>query len=180
MAAFPTLRRGARRLRADTGGVTALEFAIVCPVFLLMLFSILAVGITGLVQLALDDAVRDGARQLQIYTPASTSASGLVAAVCGEFSLVAPNCTQTLTYSVQSATQAAGFASLTPAKLSASGALSNTFMAAAPGFAPGVDVLVQFAYPLPFAFPFVGRLATMTGTNSVLATTTVRVEPYPP
>ena len=73
---------------------------------------------------------------------------------------------------------AAGFASLTPAKLSASGALANTFFASGTAFAPDVDVLVQVAYPLPFTFPFIGALATMTGTNSVLATATVRVEPY--
>ncbi len=179
MAAFLTLRRCARRLAADRHGVTAVEFALVCPVFLLMLFAIFSVGITGLIQLALDDAVRDAARQLQIDTPASTSASGLVAAVCSEFSLVSPTCTKTLTYNVQAATQTAGFASITPAKLSASGALANTFFTSGTAFAPSVDVLVQIAYPLPFTFPFIGALATMTGTNSVLATATVRVEPYP-
>lgn len=179
MAALLTARHLARRLAQDRGGVTAIEFAIVCPVFLLLLFAILAVGITGLIQLALDDSVRDAARQLQIDTPASASAAGLVAAVCSEFGMVSANCTTTLTYNVQSATQTAGFASLAPAKLDASGALANSFLASGPGFAPNADVLVQIAYPLPFRLPFIGTLATMTGTNSVLATATVRVEPYP-
>ena len=179
MAAFPTAWRLARRFAADRTGVTALEFAIVCPVFLLLLFAILSAGITGLIQLALDDSVRDAARQLQIDTPASTSAAGLVAAVCAEFAAVSPNCTNTLTYNVQAATQTAGFASITPAKLSASGALANNFFSNGTGFAPNVDVLVQVAYPLPFSFPFIGALATLNGTNSVLSTTTVRVEPYP-
>ena len=179
MAASLTPWRCARRFLGDRDGVTTVEFAIVCPVFFLMLFAIFSVGITGLIQLALDDAVRDAARQLQIDTPASASASGLVAAVCSEFSMVSPSCTTTLTYNVQAATQASGFASITPAKLSASGALANTFFASGTGFAPNMDVLVQVAYPLPFSFPFIGALATMTGTNSVLATATVRVEPYP-
>lgn len=179
MAASSIAWRLARRFAADRTGVSAVEFAIVCPVFLLMLFAILGTGITALIQLALDDAVRDAARQLQIDTSASTSASGLIAAVCTEFSAVSPSCTTTLTYNVQAATQAAGFASITPAKLSASGALANTFFATSTKFAPGVDVLVQIAYPLPFSFPFIGALATLNGTNSVLATATVRVEPYP-
>ncbi len=179
MAAFPIARRCARRFLGDRGGVSAVEFALVCPVFLLLLFAVFSVGITGLIQLALDDAVRDAARQLQIDTPASTSASGLVAAVCSEFRMVSPNCTTSLTYNVVAATQTAGFASLAPAKLNASGALPNAFLASGTPFAPNADVLVQVAYPLPFTFPFIGALATMTGTNSVLATATVRVEPYP-
>lgn len=179
MATLVIVWRRARRLAYDRSGVTAVEFAMVCPVFFLLLFAIFAVGITGLIQLALDDAVRDAARQLQIDTPASTSAAGLVAAVCSEFALVSPNCTRTLTYNVVAATQTAGFASITPAKLSAAGALPNAFFASGTPFAPNADVLVQVAYPLPFTFPFIGAFATMTGTNSVLATATVRVEPYP-
>lgn len=175
MAASFTPWHCARRFLRDRDGVSALEFAIVCPVFLLILFAIFAVGITGLIQLTLDDSVRDAARQLQIYTPASKDASGLVAQVCSEFGLT---CTKTLTYNVQAATQTAGFVSITPAKLNASGALANAFFASGTALAPGVDVLIQVAYPLPFSFPFIGALATMTGTNSVLASTTVRVEPY--
>ena len=166
------------QLLGDRRGVTALEFAIVCPVFLLMLFAIFVQGITGLIQLALDDAVRDAARQLQMDTPASASASGFLAAVCAEFGAVAPTCTTTLTYDVQASLQSAGFASITPAKLSATGALNNSFFTGT-AFAANEDVLVQVAYPLPFSIPLVGTFATLTGTNSVLATASVRVEPFP-
>ncbi len=163
----------------DRRGASAVEFALVCPVFLLLLFGIIGYGVTGLIQLALDDSVRDAARQLQMDTPASASASGFVAAVCGEFGAVASDCGKTLTYNVQGATQAAGFASLAPATLSASGALADAFFSTATPFAANLDVLVQVAYPLPFRIPFLGTLATMTGTNSLLATATVRVEPFP-
>ncbi len=83
MTILPILWRQARLTLQDRRGASAIEFAIVCPVFLLMLFAILGYGITGLIQLALDDAVRDAARQLQMNTPASASASGFLAAVCG-------------------------------------------------------------------------------------------------
>lgn len=179
MTILPIPWRQARLTLQDRRGASAIEFAIVCPVFLLMLFAILGYGITGLIQLALDDSVRDAARQLQMDTPASVSASGFMAAVCGEFSAVATNCNTTLTYNVQAATQAVGFASLTPAKLNASGALANKFFSAGTPFAANLDVLVQVAYPLPFTFPFLGTFATMTGTNSLLATASVRVEPFP-
>ena len=171
--ALPRLARGDRR------GASAVEFALVCPVFLLLLFGIIGYGVTGLIQLTLDDAVRDAARQLQMDTPAATSASGFVAAVCGEFGVVASDCSKALTYNVQAATQAKGFASLAPAKLSASGALANNFFGGGTAFAANTDVLVQVAYPMPFSIPFLGTLATMTGTNSLLATASVRVEPFP-
>ncbi len=165
-----------RALR-DRRGASAVEFALVCPVFLTLLFAILGYGVTGLIQLALDDSARDAARQLQMDTLPSPTA--FVSAVCAEFGAVAGDCGTALTYNVQGATQAAGFASLTPAKLSASGALGNTFFSNGTAFAAKTDVLVQVAYPLPFRFPYLGTFATMTGTNSLLATATVRVEPFP-
>ena len=175
--ALPRLALPRLALR-DRRGASAVEFALVCPVFLLLLFGIIGYGVTGLIQLTLDDAVRDAARQLQMDTPAATSASGFVAAVCGEFGVVASDCSKALTYNVQAATQAKGFASLAPAKLSASGALANNFFGGT-AFAANTDVLVQVAYPMPFSIPFLGTLATMTGTNSLLATASVRVEPFP-
>lgn len=179
MTISPTLCRRVLALLRDRRGAAALEFAIVCPVFLVLLLGIFSAGITGLIQLALDDSVRDATRQLQMDTPASTSATGFVAAVCSEFSVVSPSCTTSLTYSVQAAKQSDGFASLTPATLSAGGALSNSFFGSGTPFAANVDVLVQVAYPLPFSIPLLGTFATLTGTNSVLATATVRVEPFP-
>lgn len=167
------------RLSRDRRAATALEFALTAPVFLLILFGIFGAGITGLIQLLLDDAVRDAARQLQIYTPASMTASNFIGAVCNEFGAVSPGCTGALTYNVQAAPQSSGFASLTPAKLSSSGALANAFFSGSAPFTASSDVLVQVAYPLPFTFPFIGSFATMTGTNSVLATVTVRIEPFP-
>ncbi len=174
----PPLYRQAVALLHDRGGGAALEFAIVCPVFLLLLLGVFCAGATGLIQLALDDSVRDAARQVQMDTPASATAAGFLAAVCSEFSLVAPNCSASLTYDVQGAPQSRGFASLTPATLNAAGALPNSFFGSGTAFAANIDVLVQVAYPLPFSIPLVGRFATLTGTNSVLATASVRVEPF--
>ncbi len=178
MTLSPTLCRQALALLRDRRGVAALEFAIVCPVFLVMLLGIICAGVTGLIQLALDDSVRDAARQVQMDTPASASSGGFLAAVCSEFSVVTSSCTTSLTYDVQAAPQSSGFASLTPATLNAAGALPNSFFGSGAPFAANVDVLVQVAYPLPFSIPLVGTFATLTGTNSVLATASVRVEPF--
>ena len=165
-----------RVLLRDSRGATALEFAVVAPLFVALLLSVLGVGLIGFYQTVLDDAVRDAARQVQMATPASGSASGFVAAVCAQFVRLAPNCAQTLTYSVQAGTPSGPFSALTPQPLSASGTLNNGFFASQ-AFARSAPILVQVAYPLPFTLPVLGGVATATQTNSILATAAVRAEP---
>ncbi len=177
----PFLLRAARtaaQLRRDRRAVAALEFALVGPVYLLFLFAAFGVGLVGFYQLALDDAVRDAARQIQIDGPAARSKSDFVNAVCQTFGLLASDCTATLTYNVQATKATDGFAGFTPATLPASGAFVIHFFDSGTSYAGGVNVLVQVAYPLPFTLPYIGALVTTTGTNSVVSTATVRVEPY--
>jgi Flp pilus assembly protein TadG len=162
-------------------GVTALEFGIVAPVFMLMLVAIFWLGLAAFYEMCLDDAVRDAARQLQIGGPAMSSGSGFTAAVCNEFGIIAPKCSTNLTYNIQAqpavvtATGVAGlFASMAPVSLPSSGKLPMAF----PSIAAGSRVVIQVAYPLPVTVPFIGKWMTLTGTNSLLSTTTVLVEPY--
>lgn len=169
-------REPPRVLGRDTRGVAALEFAIVAPLLVTFLLSILGIGLIGFYQTVLDDAVRDAARQVQMATSASGSAPGFVAAVCARFGRLASNCAQTLSYSVQAGDPSGPFSALVPRSLSASGALGNDFFASG-AFARSAPVLVQVAYPLPFTVPVLGGVATATGTNSILATAAVRTEP---
>lgn len=168
----------ALQLRRDRRAVAALEYALIGPVYLAFLFAAFGVGLVGFYQLALDDAVRDAARQIQIYGPAATSKSNFVSAVCQTFGYLASDCTTSLTYNVQASTAMAGFAGLSPATLASSGKFSNTFFASGTTYAGGVNVLVQVSYPLPFTLPYIGALVTTTGTNSVVSTSTIRVEPW--
>ena len=164
------------QLRRDRRAVAALEYAIIGPVFLLFLFSAFGVGLIGFYQLALDDAVRDAARQVQIDAPAASSADNFVSAVCQNFGYLASDCTTSLTYNVQASTTT-GFAGLSPAPLSSSGTFSKVFFSGT-AYDAGVNVLVQVSYSLPFTLPYIGALITGTGTNSVVSTATVRVEPF--
>jgi Flp pilus assembly protein TadG len=158
-----------------TRASAVLEFAIVAPVFLLLLFAIFAAGLNGFYQLLLDDAVREAARQLQIAESASGSGPSFVTAVCKEFGILSSNCAAGLTYNVQTNAPPATFASLVPLSMPGSGKFSNVF----PGQLPASNnVLIQVAYPLPFSLPYIGSALTLTGTNSIMAVTTVRMEPY--
>ena len=166
-----------RSIFHDRRGAALVEFAITAPVFFLFLFAVFGVGLDAFYQQALDDAVRDAARQIQIGAQASSSSSNFVSAVCAEFGVLASSCQSNLTYSVQASSTAAGFASLSPQTLSASGQYSNAFFSST-AFAPSLPILVQVAYPLPFTLPYIGNLLTWTNTGSIVATAAVRAEPY--
>ena len=165
-----------RRYQNCTGS-SAIEFAVVAPAFMLFLFATLGIALDGLFQLALDDAARHAARQIQINGPAAATAADFVATLCGQFSYLATDCMTTLTYNIQASPASSGFASLTPVVLPASGQLGGGFFIGTP-YGPNVNVLIQAAYPLPFTLPFVSTMITGTGTGSILATVTVRAESF--
>ena len=168
----PQVRHPGRR-PLGRRGVSALEFALVAPTFLLFLFAILGVGIAALYQRALDEAVRNAARQVQIGGPASQNGASLVAAICQEFPL-AGSCSTSLTYYVQSNSNTSLWASLRPVALPSSGKYSDGFQSCG----ANNNVLIQVAFPLPFLMPLIGAAVTFTGTNSIVTATTVRVEPH--
>lgn len=145
---------------------------------MLFLFAALGVGLVGFYQLALDNAVREAGRQIQIGGPAASNRSNFVDAVCQTFGYLASDCTASLTYNVQASTPLAGFAGLSQETLNSSGKFSNVFFATGVAYAAGVNVLVQVSYPMPFSLPYIGALITATGTNSIVSTTTIRVEPF--
>ncbi|HQT46241.1 MAG: hypothetical protein B7X08_02300, partial [Acidocella sp. 20-63-7] len=108
-----------------------------------------------------------------------TSGSQFVSSVCDEFGLAAPYCSTILQYSVQENTY---FGAITPATLSATGALTpsaafpatlTSSTSTAPEF-----LLVQVAYLLPFKILAVpGGVATENGTPALISTVSTVMEP---
>src|SRR5208282_99321 len=78
----------ARRLLRETRSDTAVEFAIIGAAFFLFVFGIFVVSLDQFLQMTLDDAVRNAARQVQIGNV--TTGSQFVTSVCNEFGLAAP------------------------------------------------------------------------------------------
>ena len=153
------------------------EFAILAPTFLLFIFGVFGVGLDAFYQQTLDDAVRDATRQLQMGTQASSSGNSFVSAICAELGVLDASCQTRVTYAVQASTVTAGFAALSPQTLNGSGQYTNSFFSGST-FAPGVPVLVQVAYPLPFTLPYIGNVLTLTNTASIVSTAAVIAEPY--
>lgn len=71
-----------RRFRSERGAV-AVEFALVVPVLFLMIFGIIEFGIIYNSQLQITAAVREGAREAALGTPAAQVRSEVIATASG-------------------------------------------------------------------------------------------------
>jgi Flp pilus assembly protein TadG len=164
-----------RRFATEARSNTALEFAIIGPVFFLFIFGIFMISIAQFWQMTLDDAVRNAVRGVADNT--ITTGPQFVAAVCGEFGAAAPNCNSTtVQYDVQTGTS---FAAITPATFNAQGSLSSAteFNVAnsvplqsgtSPAPATPEFLVAQVAYLLPIKIPLIpSGVMTENGTQGL-------------
>jgi Flp pilus assembly protein TadG len=158
------------RLLAARSGATGLEFALTGPLFLLMVFAILEVGLDSFTQAQLDDSVRDAARQLQIGNV--TTAAQVVTTVCIKLSVVVPNCAANVSVYAASGTT---FAALPVATVKTSGGLTPAT------FTPGTassDMLLQVGFTRSFVLPYFGGLVGGNFTNTLISSIAFQNEAY--
>ena len=158
----PGAARFPRGFGQDDRGVAAVEFALVGSSFLLMACMILELGLLLFTQSVLNDAVRDGARLIQMGQ-ASTSPT-FVTKVCDKAGTLVPACTTSLQYKVQAAD---AFASL-----SATTALANQYN---PGSSQQ-DVIVQIGYSRVTILPWASTY--LNGTNLLVSTIAFQNDSY--
>ncbi len=164
------LRSRARALVRSTQGVTAVELALILPVFMVLAFSVLEVGLEFLTQTMLDHAVAVGARQVEIGN--ATTDAVLRTDICNAAgALLIRSCSSSLQIYV---TSGASFSGLSLATVSSVGTMSPTGVSAGTA---NSDVLVQVAYNRPYLFTLIGSL-TGSKTNVLLSTIAVQNEPY--
>ncbi len=81
------LRRGVKRMRANArAGSAALEFALVAPVFFLLMFAIIETSIIYFAQASLQYAVNDVARLVRTGQAQSMSPSAFRTQICNDIS----------------------------------------------------------------------------------------------
>ncbi|GEP12353.1 TadE/TadG family type IV pilus assembly protein [Methylobacterium gnaphalii] len=144
----------------DQRAATAVEVALIAPVFLVLIFAWIEVGLCLFMLSTLDNAARDASRLIRVGP--ATSAS-FKAAVCAKASPFIP--CDSIVFYVQSGTS---FGGLTPATVSSTGTLSKT------GFTPGgsgADVLLQLGYSKPASASKLLQAAGFGG--NILLTTTL-------
>lgn len=156
--------RGVRTLLRDTRAAAALEFALVGPVFLLLVCLILELALALFTQSVMNNALQGAARLVRIGQV--TTSSAFVGAVCDEVgNVLVSSCSANMQYYVASS---GDFGSLAPK----TGTLPDSFT---PGTS-GADMLAQIAYKRPTIIPWV---AEFLGDSQLLTSTVVfQNEPY--
>ena len=163
------IRSVVRGLRADAGA-TAVEFAFVAPVFILLIFMIIELGLMLATQSLLDSGTIYATRQVEIGNANASNVSGFKSLVCARAELLVVSCS-----SSSQIYEVAGnsFSVLPVATVSKAGVLSpSTFNSGA----RGSDVLVQVVYARPF---LLGVIAAFGGASQMTLMSTAVVQNGP-
>ncbi len=157
--------RPGRRV-ADDSGASAVEFALVVPLLLLLVFGIINFGIIFSQQLTLNNAVREGARRAVVNDPGSPrSCDQIISSVKNDLSGLALNASQVqvkVTQSGFSSSNSCGssFATstfgATATNIPCKGSLSGT------GAIPSLQVETKYVSSIPVAFPPFPTTITLT------------------
>jgi Flp pilus assembly protein TadG len=155
----------------DRSGATAIEFAFVAPVLFLSLFSIIEVGMLGMMSSGLDNAVFETSRMIRTGRgDAPASAAAFEEQVCEKLGGNVTNCRDRLTISVQRFDRFAD---------------ANAVVAAAPAgqFNKGAAediIIVKANYVWPLMTPFIATAYERNGPLSVTlgSRVTFKNEPF--
>lgn len=166
------------RLFSEDSGLVALEYAIVLPLFLMIVIGTFQFGLMFTRQSLMDNAARDAARLIRIGTltgGSSTYSSSLTTAVCHDltvsgYSLI-PSCTANIQIYVAAAssgtTAGAGFTTLTVASIN-NGVMTQSKASLSPKY----DVILQVGYNMPWV------ASLFSGTAMLVSTLAFQTEPY--
>lgn len=174
------MKRATTRLRrAAERGASTLEFVMILPFFLLVVFMVIELTFVFVSQELLDNAARDAARLMRIGTLTGSSYStALTTAVCNDLTFtnfaLLPSCTSKIQIYVTALASGSpagtGFKSLNTATVTG---LTMTQTKAA--VSANYDVILQIGYPFPWSVP---GLKAITGTTMLMSTIAFQTEPY--
>ena len=171
-------RRNVSRFRDARDGATAVEFALIAPAFLAMLFAIIQTTLFLFAQQTLQNAAVEAGR---MFMTGSAQTSGLTQSqfasdVCPMVSALF-NCNN-LQIDVSTYSSFSSASTSAPSLYNSKGQLQTTGT-----FSPGTQgeiMVVQLAYPWPiFGIPLGSVLPSSGyGTTEIMGVTAFRVEPY--
>jgi Flp pilus assembly protein TadG len=160
-----------RRLKRDEAAATAVEFALILPVLVVVLLSITEVGVLGFVSNNLDDAVGSAGRAIRTgRADGPSSADAFKDLVCSRMVDTLATCRSKLTISVE---KYPDFATMAAAADTAPNGSFDKGQA-------GDIILVKANYRWPLNTPFVGQVFHHTGPTEILldGRSAFKNEPY--
>lgn len=165
------------RFRRDRRASALIEFALIAPVFFLLLFSIIEIGVIFFAQSTLQRAADDVARMIRTgqVQNGSLTEGQVLNRVCADIAALIP-CDSNLKIDVQSFNNFGGVTFTPPLDANGNYTPINNF---SPGVACNV-VLVRVFYGWPVFTPVLTPfLSTMAGNKHLLyAASTFRNEPF--
>ena len=175
-----------RDLLSDRSGIAAVEWALVGPMFLFLLLSIIDLGITFTTQATMDGAARDAARLIRTgqLNAAGNTLTPFQTQLCGELTMFmsVSSCQTNLAVDVVTVTGTTDFSSL-PAFVVCHNPTTPPTAGTCP-FNPGGAgdlVGVQVSYNRPFLVPWVGTLMGNSADRTIIklqSTVVFRNEPF--
>jgi Flp pilus assembly protein TadG len=172
-------QRRALPLLRQVHGASTLEFVLILPFFVFVVFMIAELSLVFVAQELLDNAARDGARLLRIGTLTGNSYSTkLNTAVCNDLTFtnftLLPSCTKNIQIYVAAAASGSpagtGFKSLKTATVT-----GQTIKQTTAAVSANYDVIMQIGFVLPWSVP---GMKLLTGTTMLVSTVAFQTEPY--
>jgi Flp pilus assembly protein TadG len=165
-----------RRFRRNRNGSAAVEFAMVAPMFIGLLFAILESAIVFFANQVLETVTQDSARMIMTgqEQSAGKTQADFKSVVCGKVNALF-DCANGITVDVQSASQFGTISLTNPVDNSGNYTPPNGYF---PG-GPGDIVVVRLFYQWPiFVTGFGFNLSTVGGKRILTATAAFQNEPY--
>lgn len=159
------------QIAKDDRGGPAIEFALIAPMVIALLFATVEVGAMEMMSTNLDAAVTAAARMIRTGDAnRATSASTFAAQVCANMADSAAHCANRLAISVTK------FSSFSSVGAAATSAPDGTFN----GGGPGDIIVVKATYAWPLILPmYGGGFTTQGATKAILSSSTAfKNEPY--
>ena len=162
------------RYLQDTRGAVAVEFALVGPMFLLLLVVAIELGVVLLTQSALDTDTQDASRLImtgQVQTGGGIGS--FTSKLCGDVGPLISNCASTVQINVQASAALANFSPTV--KTNGAGTMTPTQFT--PGTA-GQYVLVQVGYNRPYLIAWVGSVLGVKNASLLVSSAVFQNERY--
>jgi Flp pilus assembly protein TadG len=160
----------AKAFRSNEDGAAAVEFALIAPILIFTLLSLIEIGVMGMITSGLDGAVIEAARRIRTgRDDAATSADSFEDQICANLGGVFSSCRERLVISVQR------FSAFGNANLAATAQPDGQFDK---GAASDI-ILVKANYTWPLISPFVATAYGRSGPMEVTITSRVAFKNEP-